>query len=229
MNTHFDRAAEKRISYLLNRCWLCQGSKELQVRGESGMYEWKNISTIISKPYTCGHCGNSLISEKAYYAVRSGSGVIHMRIYICHFCQRPTFFDELDNQFPGVLFGGAVKDIPDSTIEALYNEARRTTSAGAYTAAVLCCRKLLMHIAVSKGAQPGDTFTNYVKFFADEHFIPPDAIDWVDHIRDKGNEANHEIVIMNKETGEELIKFIEMLLKVIYEFPAAVKRKKAKP
>jgi len=191
--------------------------------------EWKNISTINSKPYTCGHCGNSLTSEKGYWATIAGSSGMAMTIYICHFCERPTFFDTRDKQIPGVSFGGDVRDIPDKTVEELYNEARRTTSASAYTAAVLCCRKLLMHIVVSKGAKAGDTFANYVQFLADNHFIPPDAKGWVDHIREKGNEANHEIVIMDKETAEELISFIEMLLKVIYEFPAAAKRKKAKP
>jgi len=31
-------------------------------------------------------------------------------------------------------------------IEALYNEARRAVSVGAFTAAVLACRKLLLRI-----------------------------------------------------------------------------------
>jgi len=86
-----------------------------------------------------------------------------------------------------------------------------------------------MHIAVSKGAPAGDTFANYVQYLADKNFIPPDAKDWVDHIRTKGNEANHEIVIMTKDDAEELLSFVEMLLKVIFEFPAAVKRKRTKP
>jgi hypothetical protein len=127
------------------------------------------------------------------------------------------------------VFGNSVRDIPEKTVEQLYEEARKTTGSGAYTAAVLCCRKLLMHIAVSKGASPGDTFINYVQYLADKNFIPPDAKDWVNHIRKKGNEANHEITIMSKDDAEELISFCEMLLKVIFEFPAAVKRKVTKP
>jgi hypothetical protein len=31
---------------------------------------------------------------------------------------------------------------------------------------------------------------------------------------------------MGKEDAEELISFIEMLMKVIFEFPAAIKKKK---
>jgi len=46
----------------------------------------------------------------------------------------------------------------------------------------------------------------------------PDGNDWVDYIRKKSNEANHEIVIMDKEIAEDLISFIEMLLRFIFEF-----------
>ena len=83
-----------------------------------------------------------------------------------------------------------------------------------------------MHIAVSKGAPEGQSFVSYVKYLADSHYVAPDAGDWVDHIRNKGNEANHEIVAMTKEDAEELIDFSAMLLKVIFEFPAAAKRKR---
>jgi hypothetical protein len=84
-----------------------------------------------------------------------------------------------------------------------------------------------MHIAVAKGAKVGESFTGYVDFLATNNYVPPDAKDWVDHIRKKGNEANHEIVIVKREDAEELLEFVEMLLTVIYVFPAAVKRKYA--
>jgi len=42
----------------------------------------------------------------------------------------------------------------------------------------------------------------------------------VDHIRTKGNEANHEIRLMGRQDAEELVTFVEMLLKFIYEFPS---------
>jgi hypothetical protein len=124
----------------------------------------------------------------------------------------------------GPLFGNRVEDIPQQ-VRDLYDEARRTTATGSYTAAVLCCRKLLMHIAVSKGAQPGDTFISYVEYLADHNYVPPDAKGWVDHIRRKGNEANHEIAIMGKDDAVDLIRFSEMLLKLVYEFPASIQKK----
>ena len=42
---------------------------------------------------------------------------------------------------------------------------------------------------------------------------------WVDHIRKKGNEANHEITLMTDKDAKDLIVFLEMLLKFIYELP----------
>ena len=140
------------------------------------MHEWKNISSLVSKQYTCGHCGNPVASEKGYHGPSIGADGSRW-IYICHFCLKPTFFDEREVQVAGAVFGNPVEDIPDTLIKSLYDEARRATSANAYTAAILSCRKILMHIAVSKGAKQGDSFVNYVRFLADQHFIPPEAID----------------------------------------------------
>jgi hypothetical protein len=111
-------------------------------------------------------------------------------------------------------------------LEALYEEARRSCSINAYTGSVLCCRKLLMNIAVSNGAQEGLKFIEYVEYLADKGFVPPNGKTWVDHIRKKGNEATHEIALMDKGAAEDLIAFSEMLLKFIYEFPSRVPQPK---
>jgi len=185
---------------------------------------WSGIGVLSSKSYICGNCGKSLASEKGYAATSVAKGIIVAHIYICHFCFRPTYFDMERNQIPGSPYGNKVNDIP-SEVENLYNEARNCTSYNAYTASVLCSRKLLMNIAVSKGAEEGLKFIEYVEYLSNKHFIPPDGKDWVEHIRKKGNEATHEISIMKKEDAEDLITFIEMFLKFIYEFPATIKSK----
>lgn len=187
-------------------------------------YEWSNILTIESKSYTCGYCGHEIASEKGWAA---SVGDYKTWIYICHSCSRPTFFDISRNQTPGASFGNDVENIDDKLVKDLYKEMRDCMRVSAYTPAVLSARKLLMHIAVSKGAKENQNFTEYVKFLADNNFIPPDAKGWVDHIRDKGNEANHEIVLMSQEDAKDLISFIEMLLKLIYEFPSRIKAKKS--
>lgn len=187
--------------------------------------EWKYLQHLSSRIYTCGHCGNPLASEKGWTATNTNSNTSFGTIYICHSCYKPTFFDRENKQSPGITFGNDVSDITDKNVKDLYEEARKCTNNNSFTAAVLCCRKLLMHIAVAKGAEEGKNFIDYVDFLAQKNYIPPDAKDWVDHIRTKGNEANHEIVIMESESAKDLIAFSEMLLKIIYEFPANIKRK----
>lgn len=186
---------------------------------------WQSVSNIQSKSYQCGYCGQPIASEKGYHAKWQNGSTSVARIHICHYCSRPTFFEDDGTQYPGTVFGEAVDGISDQSVSRIYDEARKAFSASAYTASVLCCRKLLMHVAVSKGAEAGKNFAFYVEFLGSHHYVPPDAAPWVDHIRSKGNEANHEVVMASKEDAEELISFSEMLLKVIFEFPAAVKKR----
>jgi hypothetical protein len=110
-------------------------------------------------------------------------------------------------------------------VASLYDEARNVLAANAPTSATLALRKLLMHIAVEKGAPVGQTFQQYVTYFETQHLVPVGAKDWIDHIRQKGNEANHEIVTISGPDAEELLIFSEMLLKLTYEFPNRLPKK----
>lgn len=181
---------------------------------------WGNLVQIENKVFVCGFCGTKVTSDIGYYDKWYGSF-----IYICP-CGRPTFFDERDHQHPGYPYGNEVTGIEDQGVKQLYDEARRCTSAQAYTAAVLACRKLLMHIAVQKGAPPGKGFILYVEYLSDNHYVPPDGKQWVDEIRKKGNEASHEILLMIAEDAQDILGFTEMLLRFIYEFPYRVEQKK---
>jgi hypothetical protein len=125
-------------------------------------------------------------------------------------------------QYPGAPFGEGVASVPKE-VSGLYDEARSCMTVNSYTSAVLTCRKILMHIAVEKGAPVGKTFQEYVEYLSQKGYVPPDGKGWVDHIRVKGNEANHEIKMMAEVDAADLITFAEMLLKFIYEFPAKVK------
>lgn len=187
--------------------------------------DWNQAQQLASKGYVCGHCGNPLASEKGWFG-KTEQGWYEY-IYICHHCNKPTYFNSRnDEQVPGVHYGKNVDGVSDELVQNLYDEARRCISVNSYTAAVLCCRKLLMHIAVSKGAKEGQGFVDYVQYLADNHYISPGAEGWVDYIREKGNEANHEIVVMNKTEAKDLIDFSEMLLRTIYEFPATIQKRK---
>ena len=174
-----------------------------------------------TRGYRCGYCGRDVASQQGVV----GSAVALTRttdIRVCPLCTRPTFFDYDGKQIPGPLAGETVRHIPEESIVALYNEARKARSAGCDTACVLCCRKLLMHVAIAKGATEGASFLAYVEFFANNHLIPPNAHAWVDHIRQRGNEANHDIVLMSGQDADQLLALSGMLLKIIYEFPASI-------
>lgn len=175
-----------------------------------------------SRSYGCGHCGSHIASQRGY----SGHDELGRweYIYICHRCGRPTYFDIAKRATPGALFGESIGDV-EKTVDDLYEEARRSYAASSFTATVLCCRKLLMHIAVSQGSEAGGSFVSYVEFLAAKGYVPPGAKPWVDHIRQKGNEANHDIVIMSRADAEDLLSFSGMLLKLVFEFPAMAARR----
>ena len=183
---------------------------------------WNSTKGIKGFHYTCGFCGTY---------VGPSIGYIHdepnKRIRICPKCDNPTFFRG-DKQTPAPLLGNKVTNVP-AEIATLYNEARACTGVNSFTATVLACRKLLMHIAVDKGADEGKHFIEYVEYLSDAGYVPPDGKEWVNHIRNKGNEANHEIVIMSESDALDLITFIEMLLKFIYEFPSRIPQKTSDP
>jgi hypothetical protein len=181
--------------------------------------KWHNAGGMPSHKYICGFCGYTVASSSGYSTSDSTNG--HQGwIYLCPHCSQPSFVHG-SRQIPGVAPGNSVGSLP-ADIAALYNEARRAVSVHAFTAAVLACRKLLMNIAVNHGASEGATFVAYVEHLANAGFVPPNGRGWVDHIRSKGNEATHEIRLMQADEATELIAFSEMLLKFIYEFPAKI-------
>jgi hypothetical protein len=113
-------------------------------------------------------------------------------LYICPLCHGPSYFDSTEKQTPGVIPGKSVNNVPRA-VDGLYDEARRCAAAGAPTAAAMACRKILMNVAVEKGADQGKKFIEYVNYFESHHYIPPDGKSLVDYIRTFGNEAVHEI------------------------------------
>lgn len=184
------------------------------------LHDWNGVTGIEAQSYTCGYCGNAVASNRGWETGVSASQPQKASIYICPLCKQPTYIYAGD-QVPGVIYGDEVSNLPDN-IASLYREARNCIAARSYTASVLTCRKLLMNIAVAQGATEGKTFLHYVEHLAASGYVPPNGRGWVDHIRKKGNEANHEISLMNKSDAEELILFAEMLLKFVYEFPSRV-------
>ena len=178
---------------------------------------WKNSTPVGPQPFTCGFCGKVVSSNNGFYGEGAAA---QRRIFVCPNCEKPVYF-EGEKQIPGVAPGTSVDHVPKD-VDALYTEARNCIAASCYTSAVLACRKLLLHIAAAQGGTNLDNFVKAVDHLASTGWVPPNGKGWVDHIRKKGNEANHEIVLMSKSDAEDLVTFAEMLLKFIYEFPNRV-------
>jgi len=176
---------------------------------------WQHTRALLSRNFICAFCSANVGSDKGFSATIAGNA-----IYICPMCGEPNYFAG-DKQFPGVMIGNDVGALPDD-VGNLYREARRCLSVASATSAVLTCRKLLMNVAVSQGAPANQTFISYVEYLSANGYVPPKGKGWVDHIRKKGNEANHEIKLMAPADAVELILFLEMLLKFIYEFPSKI-------
>jgi hypothetical protein len=182
---------------------------------------WNAESGFATKSYQCGHkgCHKDVGSEKGW-THQTSQGSLDAYIMICPNCRKPTYFETGTGiQIPGISMGNKVDSLPEN-INLLWEEMRDCCSNNAYTSAVLTGRKMLMHIAVEQGASEGKSFVEYVDYLVDNHYAPPNSKEWVDSIRTHGNEANHEVIIKTKEDALEIINFIEMLLKFIYEFPA---------
>lgn len=176
---------------------------------------WSHAEITPPMPYRCGHCDHIVSS-----VIGLLSDLPRYQVAICSNCSQPTYFAN-NVQVPGPLFGNPVGHVP-ADVASAYDEARRCMTVSAYTSAVLLCRKLLMHIAAAQGADPGKPFAFYVDYLAANHYIPPNGKAWVDHIRAKGNEATHELPAMDRADAEQLITFLEMLLRFIYEFHARI-------
>ena len=185
--------------------------------------EWYNLTGLKSKSYTCGYCGCVVGNDRGYYNSSDiGKQTDAEKIYICPKCSKPTYFDKYRNQYPGVKLGDSITNINKKEVEELYNEARSCFSINAFTSVALCCRKLLMNISVDLGADENKSFVYYVDWLDKNNYILPNAKGWVDQIRKIGNDATHEIHIISKKEAEKSLKFIEMLLRLVYEFPAMV-------
>jgi hypothetical protein len=104
-----------------------------------------------------------------------------------------------------------------------WNEVRECLGAGATTAAVMMCRKLLLHIAVSHGLPAKNekdrspSFMEAVQHLEDEGLITKHMRPWVDRIKDVGNEATHEITPVTPEIALDVARF---MLRLTFEMEA---------
>ena len=196
---------------------------------------WRTSPAPVGPPdelsWTCAFCGTHVAPSDTFEGVTYeesqrrgiGRGTYYppASIRICSYCSAPTFFDEMGRAYPKAPPGKPFDSTSEGTkdVAALYAEARASAGVGAPTACVLVCRKILMHVAVHLGADEGRPFVEYVNYLNEKHFIPPNARGWVDHIRTRSNEANHEVVLVDERDAAALLYLTRELLEIVYVLP----------
>lgn len=117
----------------------------------------------------------------------------------------------------------------------VWDEARRCLSVNANAAAVMLCRKLLFHVAVTHGlAEKNEkgwapTFKECTDHMLTEGLITARMKPWVDRIKDVGNEANHEIEPITQEQATDVATFTQKLLELAYEMDDAMTKASPTP
>ena len=160
--------------------------------------------------YKCGHC------KRDVAGVIVGAFKPTETIWLaCPKCKHGSVLNS-GVLAPASLCGEDVKGLP-RTVQQAYMEARKSISSESYTACDLLCRKILMNVAVEKGACEGESFVHYIDYIVKEGHITNVMTTWIKKIKDNGNEATHVINPPNFKKTSITLKFTEFLLKNVYE------------
>jgi len=164
-------------------------------------------------PYRCARCERD-VSGAVVAKATSGGEVV--RWLQCPSCGDGTVQRIDGNIYPGVAFGVKLEGLPEE-VEVAYAEARNCMGVDAYGACELACRKILMCVAVEKGAKEGESFSSYLTYLGQKGFITEAMMGWVEIIRENGNKATHKIEKVERERAESTIMFTAELLRIVYE------------
>lgn len=171
--------------------------------------------------YACAGCG-SITQARIVASARRRDATTNLWC-LCN-CGEPTCLVRSDrgvlSQSPSPLVFAAGKDWPED-LAKLYDEAAVTYSAGAYTAASMVCRKVLMACACEEGEADGKSFLEYVDFISGKVLTFPKAKTAIDKIRGIGNDANHEIAFVSRGDATTSLRIVKYMLDTIYSLPAA--------
>ena len=179
--------------------------------------KWQNTSDVTAKHFICWNCNKEIASEKAYLSYSRDGSYYPIAMHICPFCNAPILVDDEKKEVLLSLPGKEIKKLPEN-LEIIYSEIRKCMQSKCFNGAIMLMRKLIMHIAVEEGDNEGKTFVEYVDFLCDNGIVPKKSKNKADSVRTLGNSANHEIENRTQKEAENCFEFIELLLKVNYEF-----------
>ncbi len=182
-----------------------------------------------SEPCYCGNCNNKIgldVYLKIFDVKKNDKGqnsqVEKYSVGVCPLCGAPIILNkENNNVLPAMREFDEISFLPKD-VETLYNEMRDAYSVQSYTCCVISGRTLLANVAVEEGAEEDKSFKYYVDYLVDKYLPATKNKPWLDKVRELGNGSAHKMVIANKEQAKISLKFINAILKNIYEFPNSV-------
>ena len=160
--------------------------------------------------YTCGHCERSVGG-----IIIAAIGEREMLWLLCPSCGHGSV-QHGNTILPSLLSIPQVEGLT-SDICQVYGEARKSFAVEAYTGCELLCRKILMSVAVDRGAAEDKSFEHYVDYLKDNGHITASLKDMTDIIRRNGNQSTHKIGQPDPERAEYTIEFTAQILRSIYE------------
>jgi hypothetical protein len=200
---------------------------------------WKDTTKRSEgKTFICGYCGAKVSSDIGFFAMFYPPGALHQSVacslLICPGCDAPTLVDARQRTFPPPIVGREIVGVPEN-IERLYDEARACQTASSPTGCASVCRILLMHVAhdVMKKKNEREkpqtphrekphNFKEAIQWLVDEGEITKKQAAWVDHVREGGNDANHELDEVEPKDATRVLMLIETLLATMYEAPSRI-------
>jgi hypothetical protein len=190
---------------------------------DQGGWEWRQREEDrAAEQWVCGFCDTRVAQPKAWIAVSVPKGALLASVRYCPHCGLTTLFDDVHgDRYPEARPGEPVRHAPPA-VAGIYDEARACVAAGAPRAAMLACRTGIMYVAVdlNGGKKVEGGFKAAVDWLASNGWIPPNGRGWVDRIKDRGNDATHEIIPeASPAEAELLVVFLGMLLRFAYDMP----------
>jgi len=165
-------------------------------------------------PIVCGHCGRSISGHVIALYGRDLPAIVTW--VICPICSHGSVLDYDGITYPPPKFGDSLQGLPTEVAQA-YEEARNCMSVKAFSSCTLICRKILMHVAVDKGDTAGKKFAEYIDYLRSGGYTTSVMNDWVEKIREGGNESTHEIPSASEEKAKNVLLFTIQLLRNVYE------------
>lgn len=198
------------------------------VQGSSRAQTFSENTQSFETVFTCDRCKNLLIGRIPLATTHlQDPGSFYMTAEMDSWWEA---HGENANKYvmwiPNAPQGKDFPDVPDHVASAA-NEAYLCLSSGAVMAAILMARTVIEATAKEKGVTKG-TLMQKIDKLADEGKISPLMKDTAHTLRDYGNDMAHgDIKIaVDKSDAESVLRFMDLLLRDVFQIPAELERLK---